>query len=475
MRWLFPFITAGLVACGSAPPKVAAKPLGDPKGAHESAIAGQLQPYIEAQLLRGVVVGVYDAGKREVYGFGTGPNGAPPNGDTLFELGSITKVYTALMFADAVQRKEVELDQPVADLLPTGATVPGKDQRVITLKELALHGSGLPRIPPSVNPNLADPYALYNADAMYKDLAAAQLETAPGVKVAYSNWGYGLLGFAVAHKLGGHYAEVLKRRVLDPLKLTSTYFLVPAEQGTPPVPTANLQVGSNDDLADASAWHADALAGAGSLVSTANDQLSLIEAELDADAGGKLPLRGAMRLTQEAQMETQVGETGPNAGLGWQIDADGRYWHNGQTGGYHTFITFDPKARRGVVVLAATATTLVDAIPSRVYAVLDNQTPAPPKFPAPRDLIQFAGQYDLAGTKVSVVADDKRLYISAPNEPRARLLPLSDHEFLIEAIQAAVVFEREADGKISRFVLVVGQQQVNATRVDPDAPAPAAN
>ncbi|HEY4055057.1 MAG TPA: serine hydrolase [Kofleriaceae bacterium] len=470
MRWLFPFVASGLVACGSAPPKPVVKPVGDPKGPHAGAITGQLQPYIDAQLLRGVVVGVYDAGKREVYGFGVGPNGAPPTGDTLFELGSITKIYTALMLADSVQRKEMELDQPVAELLPPGATVPGKDQRVITLKELALHGSGLPRLPPSLDPNLADPYALYNADALYKDLASAQLETAPGMKIAYSNWGFGLLGFAVAHKLGGHYAEVLKRRVLDPLKLTSTYFAVPAEQGTPPIPKADLEQGSTDDLVDAAAWHADALAGAGALVSSANDQLSLIEAELDADAGGKLPLRRAMRLTQEPQMETQVGETGPNAGLGWQIDADGRYWHNGQTGGFHSFITFDPKARRGIVVLAATATTLVDAIPGRIYSVLDNQVPTPPKFPSPRDLIQFAGQYDLAGTKVAVVAEDKRLYIQAPNEPRARLLPLSDHEFLIEAIQAAVVFEREADGKIARFVLVVGQQQVNAQRVDPDAP-----
>ncbi|CAN5744945.1 hypothetical protein BH11MYX2_BH11MYX2_15640 [soil metagenome] len=472
MRWLFPFITAGLVACGSAPPKVAATPAGDPKGAHATAIAGQVQPYIDAQLLRGVVIGVYDAGKREVYGFGVGPNGVPPTGDTLFELGSITKVYTALMFADAVQRREVTPDQPVAELLPPGVTVPGKDQRVITLKELALHGSGLPRIPPSINPTLADPYALYGDEALYKDLAVTQLETAPGLKVAFSNWGYGLLGHALAHKLGGSYAAVLKRRIIDPLKLTSTYFAVSAAQGAAAIPTANLQVGSNDDLVDAAPWHADALAGAGSLVSSANDQLTLLDAELDADAGGKLPLRGAMRLTQEAQMETQIGESAPNAGLGWQIAADGRYWHNGQTGGFHTFITFDPKARRGIVVLAATATTLVDAIPARIYAVLDNQTPTPPKFPEARDLIQFAGQYDLAGTRVSVIAEDKRLYISVPNEPRARLLPLSDHEFLIEAIQAAVVFEREADGKIARLVLVLGQQQINAKRVDPDAPAP---
>src|SRR5690349_25083261 len=82
--------------------------------------------------------------------FGKGPGGKPPTGSTLFEIGSITKVYTSLLLADAVQRHEVSLDTPVAELLPPGVTVPTKDKHVITLRNLALHNSGLPRLPPSI-------------------------------------------------------------------------------------------------------------------------------------------------------------------------------------------------------------------------------------------------------------------------------------------------------------------------------------
>src|SRR5688500_4973046 len=76
-------------------------PAGDPDGPHAAAVAAQVKPFIEAEVVSGIVVGLYDAGKREIYGFGTGPKGAAPTGTTLFEIGSITKVFTALVLADA--------------------------------------------------------------------------------------------------------------------------------------------------------------------------------------------------------------------------------------------------------------------------------------------------------------------------------------------------------------------------------------
>jgi len=94
-------------------------------------------------------------------------------------------------------------------------------------------------------------------------------------------------------------------------------------------------------------------------VSTAHDQLRLIEVELDAASGGSLPLRHAMKLTQEPQLD----RTGNNVSLGWTIDGTGRYWHNGSTGGCHAFVGFDPKTKRGVVLLASTATSAIDRLP----------------------------------------------------------------------------------------------------------------
>ena len=169
-RWSLLFAVA---ACSHAAsiatpaPTAAADP-----GAHRAQVAAQVQPLLDAELVTGLVVGLYDAGKVEIDGFGTGPHHAPPDGTTLFELGPVTKIYTSLLLADAVQRREVELDTPLAELLPLGVTVPIRDNVAITLKHLALHSAGLPRLPPSLVAHSGDPdpYAHYGEDALYRDL-----------------------------------------------------------------------------------------------------------------------------------------------------------------------------------------------------------------------------------------------------------------------------------------------------------------
>lgn len=434
----------------------------DPDGPHADAVAAQVKPFIDAEIVSGLVVGLYDGGKREIYGFGTGPAGSHPNGSTLFEIGSITKVYTALLLADAVQRREVTLDTPVSDLLPPGVTVPSKDKQVITLKHLALHSSSLPRLPASIPTNAPDPYATYNEEMLYRDLIATELEQPPGTVIVYSNFGYGLLGFALGRKIGGGYAKAVSERILRPLGLSDTYV-------APPPGTPNRIQGTNDDLQSMPFWTFDALAGAGAMVSNVRDQLALIDAELDADAGGKSVLRAPMRLTQESQLDDV---NGPNVGLGWQIDREGRYWHNGGTGGFHSFISFDPKTRRGVVVLASTSTSLVDRLGAQLFKVLANDPGPPAKFPTPEQLVPLAGAYDFSGTKLVVSVDGKRLYIEGPGEPRHRLVPLTETEFLIEAINAAVIFQKEGD-KVARLVFAVGEQTLTAPRVEePAAPKP---
>lgn len=469
--WLALLATVASCSGPAIAPVTPTAPDHDPDGPHAAAVAAQVKPFIDAEVVSGVVVGLYDGGKREIYGFGVGPKGAPPNGSTLFEIGSITKVFTALLLADAVQRREVQLDTPVSDLLPPGVTVPSKDKQVITLEHLALHTSSLPRLPQSLPTTAADPYATYSEDLLYRDLIATQLEHPPGTMIVYSNFGYGLLGFALGRKIGGGYAKVMSERILKPLGLADTYV-------TPPPGTPNRIQGTNDDFATMPFWTWDVLAGAGTIVSTAKDQLALIDAELDAAAGGKSSLRPPMRLTQEPRLDEP---SGPNVGLGWQIDRDGRFWHNGGTGGFHSFISFDPKTRRGVVVLASTSTSLVDRIGAMLFKVLADEPVEPAKFPTAEKLAPLAGSYDFSGTKLVVTVDGKRLYIEGPGEPRHRLMPLTETEFLIESINAAVIFQKDGD-KVARLVFAVGEQTLTASRVDdeptpapkPDAPTPGA-
>jgi len=421
-------------------------------------IDAQIQPLLDAELVSGLVIGLYDVGKTEVYGFGKGPGTGAPDATTLFEIGPVSNVYTTLLLADAVQRREVDLDTPVSELLPLGVTMPIRDKVAITLKHLALHSSGLPRQPPSVAARgpAPDPYAGYGESALYNDLIRSDLATTPGTQVSYSPFGVGVLGFALGRKLGGGYAKLLEARVLRPLELKDTFVTVPAAAA------ARRAQGTSDELAKVPPWTFDALAGAGAVVSTARDQLRLIDAELDAASGGSQPLRRAMKLTQEAQLD----RVGDNESLGWLIDSAGRYWRNGSTGGFHAYIGFDPKTRRGVVILASTATSLLDRLPDAMYKILDGSPPPPVKLPGAADLAAFAGNYDLSGTTLQVVAEGKRLYLTGPGEPRHRLLPISDRQFLLEALQTIAGFEREG-GKVIRMVFGVGDHMVIAPRVEP--------
>jgi CubicO group peptidase (beta-lactamase class C family) len=446
-----------IAACSSpAKPVSQPKPSGDVDGPHKAAVAAQVKPYLDGEIVSGLVVGIYDAGKLEIYGFGKGPGDKPPTGDTLYEIGSITKVYTGLLLADAVQRKEVQLDTPLAELVPPGVTVPTRENAVITLRHLVLHSSGLPRLPNSIKPDAPDPYGKYTEDMLLQDLIQANLETPPGTQVVYSNFGTGLLGFVLGKKLGGGYRSVVKTRVLEPLGLASTFFTIPAgaapRRATP----------TNDDLAPVPPWTwTDALAGAGGLTSSARDQLKLIDAELDAASGGKGALRGAMRFSQEEQLADRPSD---NAGLGWLIDPRGRHIHNGGTSGSRSFIGFDAKARRGIVVLASTGTSLVDRLGGVLFDVLDNTAKPPGPLPSAAQITSYVGSYDFSGTKLAIVQSGNRLYIEGPGEPRHRLMPVTDVAFWIEALQAVAFFHKDGD-VVKQVVFQVGDRQLIAPRL----------
>ena len=446
-----------VAACHRAGPAAPVTPASDvdPDGPNRAKIAAHVQPLIDAELVTGIVVAYSDNGRREIYGFGKGPGGAPPDGKTLFELGAATKAYTGLLLADSVQRREVNLDTAVSELMPPGVTVPTSDKLFITLRHLILHSSGLPPEPPSLAADSDNPYGNYHDNQLYQDLVRTQLVFPPGEHILYSDYGVGLLAHALGRKIGGGYAAALTTRVIEPLGLHSTFFTVPKPAH------AHLAQGTNEDLAPAKPWTYDTLAGTGGLISSARDQLTLLEAELDAASGSKGRLRPAMRLTQE----TQLDRTGDNEGLGWQIDSAGRYWQAGGTGGYHAFIGFDVKTRRALVILASTKSSLIDSTATALYHVLAGEDVKPPVFPDAKALAEYAGSYDFGGMKLAVTVNGKRIYVEGPGEPKIRMMPISDHEFWIERLQAVAVFEKEGD-KVKRAIFVVGDKQMSAPRVD---------
>jgi CubicO group peptidase (beta-lactamase class C family) len=429
---------------------------------HKAKVAALIQPLIDAEYATGIVIGLYEGGRTEVYGFGKGPGNRAPDASTLFEIGSITKVFTALMLADSVQRGELTLDTNLSELLPPGVTVPTKDKRTITLGMLATHRSGLPRMPPSLarREQTPDPYAKYGEEQLYDDLIRTTLVSTPGETVNYSNFGMGVLGFVLGRRLSTNYRIALEGRILQPLGLGSTFLEVPD-----PAKERRAQ-GTNAEMQPVPYWYFDALAGAGALVSDAHDMLSLIDDEMDAASSSRGPLRQAMKMTQVPQLERPETD---NEGIGWEIDSAGRYWHNGQTGGFHSFVGFEPKTRRGVVLLASTSLAIFDRFADELYQMMAGEDVKPFVPPTAEQLAAYAGTYMLQDEPLAVTVRNKRVFITGRGAPPYRMIPLNDHEMWIEELQAIVNFQKRGNDVV-RALFLVGDQQLVATRV-PDAGA----
>lgn len=309
----------------------------------------------------GLVIGVrHRTGDVEVAG---SARGAPaPDGSSLFEIGSVTKTFTALLLADGVVRGDWALTTPVRELLPAGTRVPSRDGAEITLEQLATHSSGLPRSPRRILLRSTidvfrgiDPYADLTTAGLLAALETTRLERRPGTPaVNYSNFGAGLLGAAMSHATGTAFGPLVQTRICEPLGLrdTTTDDLLTNAQ------RERLVIGHHRGAREADPWPLAGIAGAGALRSTADDLLRYLEAQLHPDDS---PLADAIRLTQQPRPLRR----GP-IGLGWMRNdkPDPLWWHNGGTGGYRSFVGFIPEKQVAVVVLSNQA-RMVDLLGMR--------------------------------------------------------------------------------------------------------------
>ena len=314
----------------------------------------------------GIVVGVIDAGGRRVVSFGSLAKNdkRPLNGETVFEIGSITKELTSLLLIDMVRRGEVALTDPVSKFLPPGVTVPERADRKITLADLSTHSSGLPRMPTNFKPaDSANPYVDYSVANLYEFLSDHQLTRDIGSRYEYSNLGVGLLGHVLSLRAGMSYEALMRARILDPLRMADTRItLTPSMKSRLAVGHAESPRTSDNPygLAAVSNWDIPTLAGAGALRSTAEDMLTFLAANLGYI---KTPLAAAM--AEQIATHRPSDNSDFEVGYGWRIQqkfGSTIVWHGGATGGYRCYIGFDPQARVGVIVLSNVLMPLMDDI-----------------------------------------------------------------------------------------------------------------
>jgi len=288
-------------------------------------------------------VGIVDENDVEYYYYGeTAKDENPIDENTIFEIGSVTKVFTTLILADMVEKGEVNLNDPIDKFLPEGVSTPSKNGRTITLFDLATHSSGLPRMPDNFPISDMNEQFQYDREEMYDSLSKVELSREIGSEYEYSNFGVSLLGHILSLQAGQSYEELLQERVLDKFGLESTCvkqcdelrdrFAKPHLFGFP----AN-ELNLSDDMS-----------GAGEIRSSGKDMLTFLSYAMglkDSD------LRSSFELTQKVnrQIDDKL-----SIGLAWHmLQKEDRtiIWHNGATNGFTSFVGFDPESNQGVVVL----------------------------------------------------------------------------------------------------------------------------
>ncbi len=367
-----------------------------------------------------------------VIGFKDRDEQTPAAADTLYCIGSVTKVVTATLLVKLRDAGIVALDDPVSKYLPAAFVLPGdpRGAPAITLRHLATHTSGLPRISDNLNGLSADPYAGYTVEKMYESLGRMRLEFPVGQRVSYSNLGYALLGHALERAAGKPYEALLREHIFEPLGMRSACVTLDDTRRAllatsywghmPEVPVAH--------------WDLGAYAPAGGVLCTAGELARFVA--LHAQAGGAastLTMRPSSLFEMQQVQRLDRGWSN-GVGLGWFREedvehGDDRVGHNGATFGFFATVAILPRAQLGVVLLSNCGAEQVEVVAHELLAEARRRYVACALDPRIRDVLQkLAGHIRAPDTGSK--ADRASTADGAPAAEGAALNVLFDPGFL---------------------------------------------
>jgi serine-type D-Ala-D-Ala carboxypeptidase/endopeptidase len=324
-------------------------------------LAAQVNQACKAHIAKGRAAGLFvgiiqgDTVFAMGYGVADKITGTHPDSNTVFEIGSITKVFTSLMTEKLAEQGIVNWQDNIIQHMPAGIKLYVND--TTTLEHLATHTSGFPRLPerwfPILERDTCDPYSPLTMQDLISYLDSCTDKKRPSkANYDYSNMGAGLLGHILEWKTGKTYQALLQELICRPLNMHRTSILM-ADSGV-------IAMGYDAAGKKTCHWRFPVLYGCGAIKSTGADMLRFLAAQINAPAGSAI----------ERAQKPVVTMPGGSVGHGWHIDAFSStitglppiVWHNGATGGFHSYIGFMPGTGRGIVVLANQADEGLDAL-----------------------------------------------------------------------------------------------------------------
>lgn len=414
-----------------------------------------IQERIDNGYAPSIAVGVIDSTGVHFYNYGKtkNENGKNVDQETIYEIGSISKIFTSLLFAEMVSEGKMNLDDPIEKYL-TNVQVPDYKGVKITLRHLATHNSGLPRLPSNLDLAVdpSNPYAHYDEKMLLGFLEKYKVLNEPGAKHEYSNLGAGLLGYILTKESGLSledlfYEKVGKRIFADNTKITLT-----AKQ------KENLAIGHAGGDVVPSWDFQDALAGGGGFKSTVSEMLNFLFLQLNLGENNRTL---ATKLTQKIQADVDQ-----KMGLGWHFYKEDILWHNGGTGGYRSFCGIDLEKNRGVVILS-NSTYSVDDL--GLHLLDKSEVLQKPRAIAKvnsKTYEDYVGKYILGGMMaVDISTKNGKLYFQPFGQPAYRIYPESETLFFMQEVDVELEFIKEENEKVDSFIFEQNNYKQKAKRV----------
>lgn len=387
------------------------------------------------------------------------------NEHTVFEIGSVTKLFTNVLLAEQVLAGTIDLDKPIIQYLPEGMVLPQRGGKQITAFDLVTHSSGLPSVPPDLGAgNPANPYAGYGAAQLRTFLQSYQLPRDIGAEFEYSNIGLALVAQAIEQVTGKSYASLLTERIFVPLGMTETALTT--------TPELKGRLASGHDAARnlVSNWDLDVFAGAGAIRSTAADVSKFVAA---ASGAVPSPLDPAFAIMLKRTRASDP--SGGKVGMGWFTLTHPKgeiAWHNGMTGGYNAFAGYDRATGKGVVVLSNMSSAVgIEDIGFHILAENLPLTPMPKLHEVaeinPALLDRYVGKYELTPAFVlEVTRQGDALFVQATGQQKLPVFAENETTFFYKVVDAQLSFELGADGKATNLTLHQGGVSQPGKRIE---------
>lgn len=381
-----------------------------------------------------------------------------------FEIGSVSKTMTASLLAGLIAEGKITLDDPITSYLPPGTVVPTFQGAPILIKHLVTHTAGLPPLPskmPTTTPT--DPYAQLTPAELIGSLADVTLPQAPGAKWAYSNFGFMVLSYIVTHIAGSDLEATARARLFGPLQMADAY-VDHAPAGISALP------GHRSTGEVTPAWHfAPELAGVGGVRATLDDLVHYAQGELGQGDEATVKILAATHPAVDLGMPRPAGD--PEMAMAWirvPHNGDTVLAHDGGTGGFVSFVAFNPDADRAVVLLADTQLDNVGGLNNLASHLLDPTVALePPRTiatPPAALLAALAGHYSVAGIDLTVSAASGGLIATIDDGTVLTFQYDSHGDFFTHDLDAIVTPVTGSDGQ-QTFELIQGGTPLVATRL----------